>query len=652
MDSDNCFSFDISNQKSKTLYDTLLRTTTEGYWAIDIDAKTIEVNDALCYSLGYSRDEIIGRTPFEFCDEENLKLLKEQVAKIPVNDHRHYEITMDRKDGKKTHFIVNATTLRDDNGKPLGGFAFFTDITEKKEIEKSLKESEERNRLLSNLSVDGIVLIKDSLIADTNDALDKMLGYTREELLGRSPFDFVDPKFVDIAKEHHITRSEEPYEVVALKKDGVALPVELRGATIPYRGEEIRAVIVRDLTHIREAQNKIIEQKEFLQTLIDTIPVPIFYKNREGFYIGCNRAFMDVFGFDREEIIGKSVYDVAPLDIAKRYDEEDEKLYESKEGSQIYNFVVKNRKTGKKFDVIFHKSVYHDKDGRANGIIGAILDVTEINRLLEETKHLNEELQTMNEDLIDRVEREVNSRLDVVKEQEAQQAMLIQQSKMAALGEMIGAITHQWMQPLNVINMLASDIDEFYDDEFLISIQKKIFCQVDFMSQTMKDFKNFFKLEKELQAINPYEVSLKIVNMFKGQFEKRGIEIVLKQKESFSTLGYSNEFQHVLLNIFNNAKDAIVSSGENSGKIVCVFTKINGRGVIKISDNGGGIPTELLPETIFEPHISTKGDKGTGIGLYICKTIIQKSMKGSISAKNIAKGSEFTIELPLAGKTA
>ncbi|MFW5990193.1 MAG: ATP-binding protein [Campylobacterales bacterium] len=103
----------------------------------------------------------------------------------------------------------------------------------------------------------------------------------------------------------------------------------------------------------------------------------------------------------------------------------------------------------------------------------------------------------------------------------------------------------------------------------------------------------------------------------------------------------------MLLNLFNNAKDAILSNSNTRGKIVCVFEKSANLGVIKISDNGGGIKDELLPEKLFEPHVSTKGEGGTGTDLYICKTIIEKSMNRSIKARNTQNGSEFTIELPL-----
>lgn len=641
MKSENPCSSQLIDQKSKELYKSLIQATTEGYWVIDINAKTVEVNDALCGFLGYTQEEMLGKTPFEFCDEENRRLLKEQVAKIPTKDNRNYEIAMDRKDGSKVYFIVNATTLKSDDGAPLGGFAFFTDITQKKKIEKRLKESEERNRLLSNLSIDGIAIIQDGVIIDTNDALDKMLGYAKEELIGKVPFDFIDPRFRELTLHNYTIKTSEPYEVAAIKSDGTSFPIELRGAMMPYKDGEVRTVLVRDLTHIKDAQNKLVEQKEFLETLIDTVPIPVFYKDIDGRYLGCNSAFIDVFGFEKDEVIGKSVYDIAPYEIAKKYDYEDKKLYSSSKTTQVYDFVVKHKKTGEHLDVVFHKNIYYDKNGNPRGIIGAVLDMTEINKLIKEMKHLND-------DLAQRVEAEVNSRLNAVKEQEAQQALLIQQSRMAALGEMIGAITHQWMQPLNMINMLASDIDEFYQDEYLLSLQKKIFSQVRFMSQTMKDFKNFFKPDKDVSLFNPYEISLKIVTMFKGQFEKKGIEIVLKQKDSFCAMGYNNEFQHVLLNLFNNAKDAILDSGNTTGKIVCVFEKSANLGVIKISDNGGGIKDELLPEKLFEPHVSTKGEGGTGIGLYICKTIIEQSMNGSISAKNIAKGSEFTIELPLA----
>eukprot|EP01022_Parablepharisma_sp_SALTPOND_P034792 TRINITY_DN93019_c0_g1_i1.p1 TRINITY_DN93019_c0_g1~~TRINITY_DN93019_c0_g1_i1.p1 ORF type:complete len:700 (-),score=63.04 TRINITY_DN93019_c0_g1_i1:206-2305(-) len=640
MKSENPYSSQLIDQKSKELYKTLIEATTEGYWVIDTSAKTVEVNDALCGFLGYSKEEILGKTPFEFCDEENAKLLREQVAKIPTKDNRNYEIAMDRKDGSKVYFIVNATTLKSDDGKPLGGFAFFTDITYKKKIEKRLKESEERNRLLSNLSIDGIAIIQDGLIIDTNDALDKMLGYTKEELIGKVPFDFIDSRFRELALHNYTIRTSKPYEVAAIKRDGTSFPIELRGAMMPYKDGEVRTVIVRDLSYIKDAQNELIEQKEFLEALIDTVPIPVFYKDIDGRYLGCNSAFIDVFGFERDEVIGKSVYDIAPHEIAKKYDDEDKKLYSSSKTTQVYDFVVKHKKTGELLDVVFHKNIYRDKNGNPRGIIGAVLNMTEINRLIKEMRDLNE-------DLAQRVETEVNSRLNAVKKQEAQQVLLIQQSRMAALGEMIGAITHQWIQPLTVIGMLATDVAEMYDDKYLITVHEKIVSQVKFMSQTMNDFKNFFKPDKDFTLFDPHETSLKIVSMFKGQFEKKGIEIVLQQKDSFCAMGYNNEFQHVLLNLFNNAKDAILSNSNTRGKIVCVFEKSANLGVIKISDNGGGIKDELLPEKLFEPHVSTKGEGGTGIGLYICKTIIEKSMNGSIKARNTQNGSEFTIELTL-----
>ena len=136
--------------------------------------------------------------------------------------------------------------------------------------------------------------------------------------------------------------------------------------------------------------------------------------------------------------------------------------------------------------------------------------------------------------------------------------------------------------------------------------------------------------------------------MFIGLFVRENIQLNINENNSFIILGHENEMMQVLLNIFNNSKDAFNDKKEMENKIInCSFKIQNNTGVIKIEDNAGGIPTELLPEKIFENYVSTKGDKGTGIGLNISKSIIEKKFSGNISAKNVKNGAQFTIELPI-----
>ena len=171
-------------RESEARYRTLLETTAEGFWLIDNERKTVEVNESLCKMLGYTRQDMIGKKPFDFVDDENRKIFIEQTSKIPSTRHRIYEIALLKKNGENLHTIFNATTLRNRSGEVQGGFAFVTDISER-------KQAEERLRLSAKVfthSHEGIVITDaDENILDANDAFTTITGYSRAEVIGQTP---------------------------------------------------------------------------------------------------------------------------------------------------------------------------------------------------------------------------------------------------------------------------------------------------------------------------------------------------------------------------------------------------------------------------------------------------------------------------------
>ncbi|MBF0473299.1 MAG: hybrid sensor histidine kinase/response regulator [Nitrospirae bacterium] len=257
--------------------------------------------------------------------------------------------------------------------------------------------------------------------------------------------------------------------------------------------------------------------------------------------------------------------------------------------------------------------------------------------------------------------------------------LLIQQSKMAAMGEMIGAIAHQWRQPLNAINLIAQDLVSAFDygelnREYLGNSVMDIVKQVTFMSNTIDDFRNFFKQDKEKILFKINSIIKEVIYLLYEQIVKSNISISLSctyagavklntncEKNEICTcspelsaFGYPNEFKQAVLNILTNARDAIIDKQKNSlylddesPFINIVISSDNGRAIIKFIDNGGGIPKELI-ENIFASYVTSKKE-GTGIGLYMSKVIIEKNMGGILSAVNFEKGAMFTIELDIAG---
>jgi PAS domain S-box-containing protein len=175
---------DEALRKSEEKYRTLLETTSEGCWMLNSELKIIEVNKSFCKMLGYRQDEMLGKTPFDFVDDENRKIFIEQASKIPDTAHRSYEITLKKKNGQDLHTYFNATTLRDKSGAVQGAFAFVTDITQRKRAE------EERDRLsvaIEQVSESVFITDQDGTIQYVNPAFERVTGYSRKEAIGQNP---------------------------------------------------------------------------------------------------------------------------------------------------------------------------------------------------------------------------------------------------------------------------------------------------------------------------------------------------------------------------------------------------------------------------------------------------------------------------------
>jgi signal transduction histidine kinase len=224
-------------------------------------------------------------------------------------------------------------------------------------------------------------------------------------------------------------------------------------------------------------------------------------------------------------------------------------------------------------------------------------------------------------------------------ERRAQQTLLLQQSRLASMGEMVATIAHQWRQPLTHLSYIFMNIKKQTTSKIIKEKIKEANQQLKYMSNTIDDFRNFYNPSKSKELFSIQKAVKSAMVIARSTLSVSNIEIKLKTKEDFDIFSNQNEFEQVILNIIINARDALVEHKIQEPKIKIVIQNRT----IYISDNAKGIDLKYK-EKIFEPYFSTK-IKSDGIGLYIAKTIIEKEMSGKLSVKSSNKGTTFIISL-------
>ena len=248
-----------------------------------------------------------------------------------------------------------------------------------------------------------------------------------------------------------------------------------------------------------------------------------------------------------------------------------------------------------------------------------------------------------------------------LEENTKQQNILAQQSKMAAMGEMIGNIAHQWRQPLSMISTAATgmklnkELGNLKDEDMLTTLDA-INTSVQHLSHTIDDFRDFFKPNKQKTKFSLDAIINRTINLVSSQFISKEIKLIKKVKD-IELIGYERELLQVLINLLNNAKDALDNTSHEKLIFIRSYEE-NDVVIIEVKDNAGGIPANII-QKIFEPYFTTKHkSQGTGVGLYMSKEIIEKHMSGSIEVNNEAynhkkghyMGATFKICLPLTMK--
>jgi PAS domain S-box-containing protein len=428
-------------------------------------------------------------------------------------------------------------------------------------------------------------------------------------------------------------------------KDGNLIQGQLQSITVDTskgKGRYILCSIVDGMGG-KQMKTETQDAREYAENIVETVREPLVVLNSNLKILTANNSFYNTFKVTPEETIGNFIYDLGnrQWDIPKLRVLFEEILPKD----TVFNgYEVEHdfQGIGRKIILLNARQIFRKNIG-SHIILLAMEDITERRHAEAALAEKRQELEELNSSLETRIAKAVD-------ELRQKDQMLIQQDRLAVMGEMINNIAHQWRQPLNTLGLVIQQAPLFYDTaefsrEFLEKNTVTAMKLIQHMSRTIDDFRNFFRSDKKLVTFGVNKVISQTISLIEKSFEDQQIGIALQTEGDPVVSGYPNEYSQVLLNILMNARDALVEHNIADARI-CLHTFTDGgTTVVTIADNAGGIADEII-DKLFDPYFSTKGpDKGTGIGLFMSKTIIEKNMAGRLTVRNTGKGAEFRIEV-------
>ncbi|MCE1225341.1 MAG: PAS domain-containing sensor histidine kinase [Geobacteraceae bacterium] len=383
--------------------------------------------------------------------------------------------------------------------------------------------------------------------------------------------------------------------------------------------------------------------EERFHTIYDSLNDAVFIHDAEtGRILDVNETMSRLYGYSRDEVLTKGLYQVGTGEPPYSEVEALEWIHRCAQGvPQTFEWITATKYNQHLWVEVSMRPATIDGEKR---IVAMVRDISARKQAEEQLAQQQAQLEELNHTLEKRV-------AEAVAELRQRDELLLQQSRHAAMGEMLNNIAHQWRQPLNNIAIYVQSMQllkasgELTDEQIQSDVQS-VMEIINYMSKTIDDFRIFFRNEKQKHPFSVRDAVEKALAFVAAQMQHYAISWQLDVRHEIIVNGYQAEYIQVVLNILNNAIDVLNHANRQERRVVVTVDGNEGQAVLSIADTGGGIAPEILPH-IFEPYFSTKGPaEGTGIGLYMAKTIIEKHMSGSLSVRNLADGAEFIISLP------
>ncbi len=388
---------------------------------------------------------------------------------------------------------------------------------------------------------------------------------------------------------------------------------------------------------LRQARDETEKTLEMYTDLYDFAPVGYCTIDRSGIILAANFSMTSMFGVERSKLIGRSFgLSVAEGSLAVLAGFLIDVFAGNGKGSCELEL-----STEKNYTHFVRLDAFACMSGQECNV--AVIDITGRRNAEIQLRTNKQQLEELNGTLEEKIAR-------AVEDLRLKDQMLILQDRRAVMGEMINYIAHQWRQPLNLLGIYIQELLIFYDSgefsrELLEDDVNKGMIVIQQMSQTIDDFSNFFRPDKQAVAFSINQVIAETVSLIERNFLVQDITINLNHEGNPTANGYPNQYAQVVMNILKNACDAFDGKNHGNNRITIQTCVEGGRSVATISDNAGGIDDKIL-DRLFEPYFTTKTpDKGSGIGLFMSRAIIDRSMGGRLTVRNIDSGAEFRIEV-------
>ncbi len=480
----------------------------------------------------------------------------------------------------------------------------------KKISERRLLESEKRFKQFAEATQEGIAIHDEKVILEVNDKFCKLTDYKRDDLIGKSYLKLIAKENIELVSKKNNLEAEYIYEAVHLKKDGTKFYAEILSKPFIFRNKKAKVVSLRDLTEIKKARKKLKETEIRYKTLIDTSPDAIIIQNDEDKIIDANPYSSDVFGYTFDEFTKKSFFELIPKKERNKLN-----LTKYAKSHEILELPA-IRKNGEKIIIQVAVSMVYFSDKDFYMFI--IRDITKQKENENNLKRSSSNLKISN----------------------------------ATKDKMFSIIAHDLRGPIGnlkaMMELIIESPEEFETDELkdiMVSLKESSVSTYELLENLL----NWAKSQQNLIEYNPkvYDINKIISNtikIFNNSAQRKNIEIKTELSENIQVILDINMIRTVLRNLLHNA----IKFTQENGEITIKHRLGNDYVIISVSDNGVGIPEEnihkLFDNNQFFTTYGTNQEKGTGIGLPLCKEFIEKN-NGEIWVDSSKNGSTFNFSL-------